>query len=145
MAPKNDANEGGNPTGFDHKFFYTLSKHLPRSVEVDWAAFTAEMEYRDVSTAKMRFGQVRKKFGVGHPTGTPSQSPSKITKAPRSKKVKGGAKGRPKKIASSDDDDFDVKGVKKDSDDEVKNALKSESETDSSHGKMKRHGVSATV
>ncbi|KAI0831567.1 hypothetical protein F5Y06DRAFT_301603 [Hypoxylon sp. FL0890] len=93
----------------DQKFFATLMKYLPMSgsINMNWEAFAEEMGFKNVSIAKVRFNQIRRKFDSSKATGT-TQDPLKATKSTKvmkSKKGKETGKGRGKKVANDLDHD----------------------------------------
>ncbi|KAI1178471.1 hypothetical protein F4777DRAFT_97402 [Nemania sp. FL0916] len=103
MAPKtpktpSTPNGGGSSsddmklTPGDTKFFTTLFKYLPKSLEVDWEGFSKEMGFKDGLIAKVRFRQIRNKHGlVGLDTpGTPG-TPATPGSAKSTKASGGGA------------------------------------------------------
>ncbi|KAI0121518.1 hypothetical protein F4776DRAFT_220196 [Hypoxylon sp. NC0597] len=136
MAPKND------PTSLnasDHKFFVTIIKYLPMpaGMELDWDAFAKDMGFKDATIAKMRFGQIRRKYGSSKAAGNGTQDPlkaTKSTKVTKPKKSKGAGKGRGKKGGEEynhdDDDDEKVEVIKDDSGDEDKDVVKKEDTND---------------
>ncbi|OTA65222.1 hypothetical protein K449DRAFT_431815 [Hypoxylon sp. EC38] len=133
MALKNDPQ---SLNASDYKFFTTIIKYLPMpaAMELDWNAFAKDMGFKDATIAKMRFGQIRRKYDSSKATGNGSQDPlktTKSTKVTKPKKSKGAGKGRGKKGVEDynhGDDDEKVEVIKEDSGDEDKGAVKKESD-----------------
>ncbi|KAH6669881.1 hypothetical protein B0J14DRAFT_565654 [Halenospora varia] len=91
---------GKEATAKDGFFFLSIINHMRNKLEVDWEAVAGEVGYSNGTTAKVRFGQIKRKLGykgdeangkqgtklkkkadseVGSST---NKTPSKVTKAP---------------------------------------------------------------
>ncbi|KAL7624401.1 hypothetical protein AAE478_005965 [Parahypoxylon ruwenzoriense] len=99
------------PSAGDLKFFSTIFKFLPKSLDMNWDEFAKEMGLKDATIAKARFSQIRRKFEVGKLPGTPSPDSSKVTKSTKARKPRKG-KGAVKDTAQDPiegEDDMDIK------------------------------------
>ncbi|KAI1411733.1 hypothetical protein F5Y13DRAFT_191041 [Hypoxylon sp. FL1857] len=118
----------------DQKFFATIIKYLPlpSSTDLDWDAFAKEMGFKDVKIARIRFGQIRRKYDSAKSTGNGTQDPLKATKSAKvtkPKESKGTGKGRGKKGGNDYDHNKDDEGkgtVKEDGGDDANVVVKKE-------------------
>ncbi|TRX89516.1 hypothetical protein FHL15_009560 [Xylaria flabelliformis] len=65
----------------ESKFFAVIFKHLPKTLDIDWEQFAAEMGFKNGDVAKVRCRQIRVKHGIyGAPGATSKSTAPKITK-----------------------------------------------------------------
>ncbi|XDG02936.1 hypothetical protein ABKA04_002551 [Annulohypoxylon sp. FPYF3050] len=129
----------------DQKFFTMMFKYLPTGMDLDWAQFAKDMNFKDSGVAKARFRQIRLKYGVG-PSSTNSSSSSAKTSPRKVMKPKASRKGRVKKQGAGldlGDDDDENKIVTKGGsyDDEEKRSIKEE-HADEKSSRIKNEAVS---
>ncbi|KAI1753606.1 hypothetical protein F4782DRAFT_497002 [Xylaria castorea] len=62
-----------NLTPQESKFFATIFKHLPKTLDIDWEQFAAEMGFKNADVAKVRCRQIRTKHGIYGAPGSPSK------------------------------------------------------------------------
>ncbi|KAH8205497.1 hypothetical protein TruAng_000403 [Truncatella angustata] len=97
------------------KFFAAMIKNMKNKPEIDWNGVADELGYANANTAKVRFGQIKKKLGLNF-GNTPSSEGSRAVKRPATKALSSKAK-RPKKAsadkasANEAHDDQDVDSV----------------------------------
>ncbi|KAI0181904.1 hypothetical protein GGR52DRAFT_526733 [Hypoxylon sp. FL1284] len=89
-------------TAGDQKLSVALFKYLPSNPDIDWAAFTKDMGFKDEGVCKVRYNQVRRKLSASLTTGdgsgvSHSPKPAKVIKTPQ-KQTKAKAK-TPTKMA----------------------------------------------
>ncbi|KAL2160334.1 hypothetical protein VTH06DRAFT_1507 [Thermothelomyces fergusii] len=52
------------PTAQEAYLFYTIIKNMKGKPEIDWAAVAADAGYKTAETAKVRYGQIKRKLGL---------------------------------------------------------------------------------
>ncbi|KAI0884757.1 uncharacterized protein GGS22DRAFT_188967 [Annulohypoxylon maeteangense] len=131
-----------NTSAAEQKFFTTLFKYLPKTLDMDWDDFAKEMGFKDVTIAKTRFGQIRRKYAVGKHAGGATPSPLKANPH-KVKKPKAARKGRAKKQGAGLDwsDDDEKKSIFKGALDGEKKVIKG-GRDDDQNGFVKKETVS---
>ncbi|KAL2193507.1 hypothetical protein P885DRAFT_81165 [Corynascus similis CBS 632.67] len=56
--------DGKQPTAQEAYLFYTIIKNMKGKPEIDWAAVAADTGYKTAETAKVRYGQIKRKLGL---------------------------------------------------------------------------------
>ncbi|KAK4120800.1 hypothetical protein N657DRAFT_683287 [Parathielavia appendiculata] len=64
-APAGDAGDGRKqPTAQEAYLFYTIIKNMKGKPEIDWAAVAVDAGFKNAETAKVRYGQIKRKLGL---------------------------------------------------------------------------------
>ncbi|KAK4101001.1 hypothetical protein N658DRAFT_471917 [Parathielavia hyrcaniae] len=64
-APAGDAGDGRKqPTAQEAYLFYTIIKNMKGKPEIDWTAVAVDAGFKNAETAKVRYGQIKRKLGL---------------------------------------------------------------------------------
>ncbi|KAM0669086.1 hypothetical protein ACQRIU_002648 [Beauveria bassiana] len=111
------ADEGKpGPTAAEAIFFFNIVQHMKNKGDIDWNAVAESSGFKNAGVAKVRFGQIKRKYGLegdsptkktgkGAQAGDVSSTPTKVTKS--RKAPGGGGRGRKVKKEEPEDDDDD--------------------------------------
>ncbi|KAK8146791.1 hypothetical protein G3M48_002600 [Beauveria asiatica] len=130
------------PTATEAIFFFNIVQHMKNKGDIDWDAVAESSGFKNAGVARVRFGQIKRKYGLEgdsptKKTGKGAQAgdvPSTPTKVTKSRKAPGGAgRGRKVKKEEPEDDEAtesDCRAVKERSETPPANRIKSESAAD---------------
>ncbi|OAQ99871.1 hypothetical protein LLEC1_03663 [Akanthomyces lecanii] len=99
------------PTPSEAIFFFNIVQHMKNKGDIDWEAVAESSGFKNAGVAKVRFGQIKRKYGLdanspSKKTGTAGDIPSTPTKVTKSRKATGsGGRGRKVKKAESEEEE----------------------------------------
>ncbi|KAM3504569.1 hypothetical protein MY10362_003487 [Beauveria mimosiformis] len=104
------------PTAAEAIFFFNIVQNMKNKGDIDWDAVAESSGFKNAGVAKVRFGQIKRKYGLegdsptkktgkGAQAGDVSSTPTKVTKS--RKTPGGGGRGRKVKKEELEDDEAD--------------------------------------
>ncbi|EGX93186.1 hypothetical protein CCM_04558 [Cordyceps militaris CM01] len=111
------------PTASEAIFFFNIIQHMKNKGDIDWDAVAETTGFKNASVAKVRFGQIKRKYGFDgeSPTkkagkaaqqpGDLPATPTKVTK-PRKAPASGGRGRKTKKDPEEEDYNEVLRAIK---------------------------------